>query len=134
MLSHTGSSVLLWLHMPPSITLFLPERCLSGCKVHIISIAKQYQEHQSHLSGRAVRGGHTVMCHGITPQWTDLTYIVANGNLWIWLINWWHRDEIMYEMMLHVSPLAEACTWLQLVVGAQVFAALSCSAPEGTLD
>lgn len=42
----------------PAITLFLPERCLSGCKVHVISIAKQYQEHQPHLSGRAVRGGH----------------------------------------------------------------------------
>lgn len=77
--------------MLPSITLCVTQCSLSvsGCRVHIIRIAKKYQEHQSHLIANALSWGYAVLYHGITPQWTDLTYIVANGNFWIWLINWW---------------------------------------------
>lgn len=88
--------------------LYAAQHCLSvlGCKVHIIRITKKYQEHQSHPT--ALNGEYTVLYQGITPQWIDLTYIVANGNFWIWLINWWCKDEIMYEIMFHVVVADES--------------------------
>lgn len=88
--------------MPPSITSCVP--CVRLQSAHIIRIVEKYQGHQSHLIAACMEWGiYTVLCHGITPQWTDLTYIVANGNFWIWLISWWCRDEIMYEIMFHVA-------------------------------
>lgn len=66
-------------------------------------------------------GGYTVLHHSIMPQWTDLTYIAANGNFWIWLISWLcYKDEIMYEIMFHVFAwwwIHFAETWLNCCHG-----------------
>ena len=47
-----------------------------------------YQGHQCHLTEYVLNEEFTVLYYGIMPQWTDLTYIGANGNFWIWLIRW----------------------------------------------
>lgn len=49
----------------------------------------------------SVAGGR----HQRMPQWTELTYIKANGTFWIGLIGCSLKDSIMYESMCHVVEM-----------------------------